>query len=152
MNARVKKVLDNILESFKNKDIPQAVAYAQFPIPDIPSSKWSLLNQLIMRLSSTHDARGLKQWNAVNRYVKKGSSAIYILVPYIKKTKDENGDKEEEELDHEPQTDAFVYDHVDDLGDIAGEHYKGEYRQGQQERRQKLLEYIISQYLHIMSL
>jgi len=84
MNDRVKKVLDSILERFQTGDIPEAIAYSMFPFPDVPSSKWSLLNRTIMFLSGTMDARGYRQWQNVNRYVKKGGKSLYIIVPYLK--------------------------------------------------------------------
>lgn len=83
MNERVKAVLETILERFKAGDIPQAIAYTLNPIPDIPSSRWSFMNRLIMTLSGTTDARGIRQWNQAGRTIKKGSKAIYILVPWI---------------------------------------------------------------------
>jgi hypothetical protein len=91
MQPNVKAVLDNILERFKTGDVPEAVAYSMFPIPDLPSSKWSILNRTIMFFSGTHDARGYRQWNDANRYVKKGSKSLYILVPFIKKIEDDAG-------------------------------------------------------------
>jgi len=93
MNDRVKQTLNIILDKFKSGDIPEAVAYTMFPIPEIPSTKWSLLNRTLMFLNGTMDARGIRQWNAVRRYVKKGSKALYILVPYLKK-KEEHGKEE----------------------------------------------------------
>lgn len=93
MNDRVKQTLNIILEKFKSGDIPEAVAYTMFPIPDIPSTKWSMLNRTLMFLNGTLDARGIRQWNAVKRYVKKGSKALYILVPYLKK-QEEHGQYE----------------------------------------------------------
>jgi hypothetical protein len=42
-----------------------------------------------MFLSGTMDARGYKQWQHVNRYVKKGSKSLYIIVLYLKVIKDE---------------------------------------------------------------
>ena len=98
MNDRVKQVLSIILDKFKSGDIPQAVAYSMFPISDIPSSKWSILNRILMFLAGTQDARGIRQWNKVNRYVKKGSKAFYILVPHIKKTEDKETGEEREVL------------------------------------------------------
>jgi antirestriction factor ArdC-like protein len=97
MNEKVRKVLDTILDKFKSGDIPEAVAMSMFPIPDIPSTKWSLLNRTIMFFSGTADGRGYRQWQQADRQVKKGSKAFHILVPYIKKQKDENG-KETERL------------------------------------------------------
>ncbi len=94
MKANVKLVLDSILERFKTGDIPKAVAYSMFPIPDLPSSKWSILNRTIMFLSGTMDGRGYRQWHETNRYVKKGSKAFYILVPYIKKKETDTGEQD----------------------------------------------------------
>jgi hypothetical protein len=90
MNDKVKQTLQTILDQFKTGDIPKAVAISMFPIPDIPCSKWSLLNRTLVSLSGTMDARGYRQWQQANRFVKKGSKAIYILVPFIKKV-DDNG-------------------------------------------------------------
>uniref|UniRef100_A0A6H1ZQ51 N-terminal domain-containing protein n=1 Tax=viral metagenome TaxID=1070528 RepID=A0A6H1ZQ51_9ZZZZ len=89
MSDNVKDVINMILKSFESDDIPKNIAYSMFPIPDIPSSKWSMLNRFTMVLGNTIDARGYKQWKEVNRQVKKGSKAIYILVPRIIRSKTE---------------------------------------------------------------
>ena len=94
MNKRVKQVLDGILDKFKSGEIPEAVALASFPIPDIPSSKWSFTNRTLMFLSGTGDARGIKQWRQTNRRIKKGCKAMYILVPCFKKETDEKTGEE----------------------------------------------------------
>jgi hypothetical protein len=88
MHDRVKTVLSHILDRFEAGDIPQAIAYTMFPRPDIPSARWSFLNRLVIHLSGTTDARGIRQWNRVGRYIKKGSKAIYILVPRLVKRVD----------------------------------------------------------------
>jgi hypothetical protein len=93
MKERIRQALDGILERFKNKDIPETIAYAMFPIPDVPSAKWSLLNRTLMFLAGTQDARGFRQWHQMNRYVKRGSRAFHILVPYIQRI--ENQETEE---------------------------------------------------------
>lgn len=98
MNENVKKVLDSILNRFKEGDVPQAVAYSMFPIADIPSAKWSLLNRTIMFFSGTQDARGFKQWSKAERHVKKGSKAFHILVPCFKKTEDKDTGEEKQVL------------------------------------------------------
>ena len=95
MKEKVKQALNVILERFKTGNIPESVAYSMFPVSDIPSAKWSLLNRTLMFLSGTADGRGYRQWQQVGRYVKKGSRAFYILVPFIKKIDDENGDPKE---------------------------------------------------------
>ena len=93
MNDRVKKTLNIILDQFKSGDIPEAVALSMFPIPNLPCSKWSLLNRTLVFLHGTMDARGYRQWQEVDRFVKKGSKAIYILVPFIKKVDDDGQEK-----------------------------------------------------------
>jgi len=95
MLPRVKQVLDQLLDEFKDgSSIPEAIAYASFPIPNIPSAGWSLLNQLIMFYSGTKDARGFRQWKTAKRYVKKGSHSFDILVPRFSKKKDEETKEE----------------------------------------------------------
>lgn len=94
MNAKVKQVLNAILEKFKSGDIPEAIAFSMFPaVSDIPSAKWSFLNRTIMFLSGTGDARGFKQWQQAGRQVKKGGKAFYILVPCIYKKEDGDGEE-----------------------------------------------------------
>lgn len=98
MNEKVRKVLSSIVEKFKSGEIPQAVAMACFPIPDIPSSNWSFTNRIIMFLSGTGDARGYKQWKDANRFVKKGSHSIHILAPCFKKEADDESGEEKKVL------------------------------------------------------
>jgi hypothetical protein len=94
MDNRVKEVLAGIIDRFKAGDMPKAIAYSVFPIPAIPSAKWSLLNRLLMTIAGTRDARGFRQWQQEGRYVVKGAKAFYILVPYLKKVEEEGGEKE----------------------------------------------------------
>jgi len=98
MNEKVKNVLNTILEKFESGDIPKAVAMASFPIPDLPSTKWSFFNRTLMFLSGTCDARGYKQWRSVKRHIQKGSKAIHILVPCFKNQTDEETKEEKEVL------------------------------------------------------
>ncbi|MBC8438501.1 MAG: antirestriction protein [Deltaproteobacteria bacterium] len=94
MNQKIKAILNSILEAFETGDIPEAVAVASFPIPNIPSAKWSISNRTIQFIFGTSDSRGYCQWLEVERQVKKGSTAIYILAPCIKKKKDEETEEE----------------------------------------------------------
>ena len=95
MNAKVKEVLTTILDKFKTGDIPEAIAVAMFPVADIPSAKWSLLNRTLMFLAGTGDGRGYRQWQQVNRYVKKGAKAFYILVPCLYKKEGQDGEEKQ---------------------------------------------------------
>ncbi|MBF0459371.1 MAG: antirestriction protein [Nitrospirae bacterium] len=90
---KVKEALSVILERFESGDIPEAVALSCYPPADIPLAKWSLLNKLLAYFSGTQDARGIRQWNKIGRYPRKGSRAIHILAPIVKKDKDENDDE-----------------------------------------------------------
>jgi len=93
MNERVKKALESIVQRFKEGDIPEAIAFSTFPIPNVPAAKWSLLNRILMFFAGTNDARGFRQWQEVGRHVKRGSKAFTILAPrFIKK---DTNDQEE---------------------------------------------------------
>ncbi|MBA4390612.1 MAG: antirestriction protein [Syntrophus sp. (in: bacteria)] len=86
-----KQTLDLVLEKFKEPEsLPKAISYMAFPVPNIPVYTWSFLNRLIVLWSGTEDARGYRQWEKVNRHVKKGSHAIAIFAPLIFKKKDED--------------------------------------------------------------
>ena len=76
-----------ILSLFESGDVPAALA----PVfvrrkDDIPCRKWSWSNQLLTALAGHDDARGFRQWQAVDRFVKKGEHGFPILVPiHVKK-------------------------------------------------------------------
>lgn len=110
MNVRVSEILDGIINKFKAGEIPEAVAMASFPIPDIPCSKWSFTNRLLVFLAGTGDARGFRQWKAANRWVKKGAKAVYILVPCTGKEIDEDTGEEKEVLYYFKPSPVFRYE------------------------------------------
>jgi antirestriction protein ArdC len=95
MNEKVRQTLQSIVERFENGDIPEVIAYSTFPLSNIPATKWSLLNRILMNLARTSDARGFRQWQEVGRHVKKGAKSFAILAPrFIKKqTEDEEKEK-----------------------------------------------------------
>jgi len=95
LTKTIKTALKKILGCFESGNLPRAISYSVFPAANIPSSKWSLINRILMFLSDTQDARGFRQWNEVNRHVKKGAKAIHILVPRIVKHENDEGDEEE---------------------------------------------------------
>jgi hypothetical protein len=100
MTRTVRETLKTILDAFESGNVPEAIAHSMFPIPDLPSSRWSFLNRVNIFLSGTSDARGFRQWKEVRRYVKKGAKALYILVPrlIVRKVRKDNGDDEETEV------------------------------------------------------
>ena len=95
MTKTIKNALNKILNCFESGNLPKTISYSVFPAANIPSSKWSLINRILMLLSDTQDARGFRQWKEVNRHVKKGSKATHILVPRIIKHENGKGDEEE---------------------------------------------------------
>lgn len=92
---RATALLQNIVTLFSKESLPEMCAKTFINAPETPSSSWSMSNQLLMLMSGTTDARGYRQWGKVYRNVKKGSKAIYILVPMQKKIKDEKDDGKE---------------------------------------------------------
>lgn len=97
-----REVAERIIDAFKQPErLPEALA----PIfihrkDDVPCRRWSWHNQLIVALSATVDARGIKQWNTAGRKVKKGSHALWILAPCLKKVteKVENGQERQRQI------------------------------------------------------
>ena len=94
LTKTIKNTLNKILNCFESGNLPKTITYSVFPAANIPSSKWSLINRILMLLSDTQDARGFQQWKEINRHVKKGAKAIHILVPRIVKRENEEGDEE----------------------------------------------------------
>ena len=88
-----KTIMNGLIEQFKNGKLANLAARAFILAPEIPMEKWSLQNQLIVMYNESEDARGYKQWQNVGRHVKKGSKAVYILVPNMFKEKDEKGEE-----------------------------------------------------------
>ena len=91
--------LEKIVQLFSSKELPNTCAKALIDSIEKPSSSWSLGNQILMVIHGTSDARGYRQWQEVNRYVRQGAKAFYILGPIIVKRKviDEETKQEKEE-------------------------------------------------------
>lgn len=92
-NDKVRAAIDTLLKMFEEENLDK-VTRAVFKGNEIPADKWSFLNRLIMYINGTDDARGFRQWQQANRYVKKGSTAFYILAPMVVKFKDDETDEE----------------------------------------------------------
>jgi hypothetical protein len=93
---KAQEQLEQILKKFESGKIPNALASTSLPPLDVPCSKWSLNNRLLVFWAGTQDARGIRQWKEVGRYPKKGSKASYILTPTLIKKKDEEAGEETE--------------------------------------------------------
>ena len=98
MTENAKKILDDLMQEVTTEKAVSFVMDKLFSDGiSIPCKKWSFLNQFVTYFSGTADARGFNQWKEVGRTVKKGSKAIYILVPMLYKIKNDSGEIDEEE-------------------------------------------------------
>ena len=90
---KVSVTLQNLIQLFESGNAPKAISQIVLPCPDIPASKWSIGNNLLLWIAGTGDARGFRQWQEVKRFVRKGARAIYILAPTFKSVDRERGQK-----------------------------------------------------------
>lgn len=83
--------VQNLMEMFQNQKFPEQVAFTiikrhNSDSMNKPSDKWSIGNLLIMAfVGKTADARTYKQWQAANRFVKRGSKSFNIFAPVMRK-------------------------------------------------------------------
>ena len=99
----IKNAVGTLLDMFQSGNFPAKVATTIIRKQEgdnIPADSWSFANRLLMAAQGTNDARGFRQWQEVDRHVKKGSKAIHIFAPLTKKVKekDENTDEETEKI------------------------------------------------------
>lgn len=123
LSSKAKKSLDEVLEKFREGDLPEKIAETVIEGEGKPSHNWSLLNKIIMLANETSDARGYKQWQKVDRHVKKGSKAFHIIGPTLvteeKEVKNEDG---EMKIEKEKKLVGFhsvpVFRHEDTEGEL----------------------------------
>lgn len=93
----IKKATQNLLEMFEAGEMPEAISLSiinRLQGDEIPSLNWSAGNRILMLSQGTSDARGYKQWQSAGRQVKKGSKAIYIFAPLVKKLEKDDATEE----------------------------------------------------------
>ena len=92
-------VANRIIDAFRNPEkLPPALSQIFINRKDdLPCTRWSWHNQLLVALSGSTDARGIRQWRDAGRTIKKGSHALWILAPCSKKVtaEDDDGNKKE---------------------------------------------------------
>jgi hypothetical protein len=106
---RADSELEKVVQLFSSKQLPDLCVKVLINSPEKPSSKWSLGNQLLMLLAGTTDARGFRQWNEAGRFVVKGSKALWILGPLVRKVKVEPSVLDDE---HSDQTKEDVFKEI----------------------------------------
>ena len=97
----IKNAVNNLMNIFKCKNFPAQIAFSVIHKQKgdvIPSCAWSFGNVLlaIAQGARNADARGFKQWQKVNRHIKKGAKAIHIFAPIklkIKETDEKTGEE-----------------------------------------------------------
>ena len=96
LNQKARAVLDKLIDAFENPEqLVDTLARASLIPNNSPCRKWSPHNRFIVAIHGTGDARGYNQWKEVDRYVKKGAKAMYILVPRIKKVEEEDSGEDD---------------------------------------------------------
>jgi hypothetical protein len=93
MTEKAKEVLNNLVTKITTEDTLEFMKIKLFSDNvNIPCQKWSFLNQFLVFLARTCDARGIRQWEKVGRRLVKGCKALYILVPMIIKVPEDEKD------------------------------------------------------------
>ena len=91
LSEKAQAALDKVVEAFQTGDLSPIIQIATYHIPsDWPSSHWSFANRvLIYAQTGTLHCRGFRQWEEVDRKVKKGARSAYIFGPRtVKEEKD----------------------------------------------------------------
>lgn len=92
---RITDITTSIVKAFREGTIPTALAQIFIhPKIEVPSQEWSFTNRLIGIARGHVYAAGIKQWAELERTVKKGERAFFILAPrYVRIDEDRNGEK-----------------------------------------------------------
>ena len=113
MGKHVNEMLDNLVKMILSDDLPITMKNSVSLLhADIPCRNWSFGNRMYLASANTKDGRGFRQWQKTGRYVKKGCTAFYIMVPYFRKNK-----KKDDELYISSFGDAPVFRYEDTEGE-----------------------------------
>ena len=109
---RVKELLGEVQELTPDKFKTILDSLASF-------HRYSLYNQIILHFAGCSQVAGYKKWKELDRTVKKGAKAVWILAPWFKKVNKEKEGEEEKEVLH-----GFFSVPVFDIGQTKGEPIK----------------------------
>ena len=112
--TRVKELLANI-QNINKKE------YQELLDSMVKFHHYSLYNQIILAVHGCSQVAGYKKWQELGRRVKKGSKAVWILAPYLKKETVENEEGEKEES---KRLAGFFSVPVFDIADTEGKEIK----------------------------
>jgi hypothetical protein len=82
-NQAVTQATNEILEAFRTGRLAEPLAQT-FLHSGLHCERWSFTNQMLVHLFGFEDAATYKQWQALGRQVKRGSTAIYLMRPNLK--------------------------------------------------------------------
>ena len=90
-SEKAQESLDKVVKRFEDGDLSPIREIALLKrSAEVPFDRWSFSNRVIAFFQSDSlDLRGYRQWEEVNRTVKKGAKASYILAPIMAKVGDE---------------------------------------------------------------
>lgn len=96
LSKKAQESIDRVIEKVKTGDLSEITDTALIKLDkSAPAAKWSLSNRLLAFYQAEElDCRGFKQWQTVDRKVKKGSKAVYIFRPKTIKKDDEQEDEQ----------------------------------------------------------
>jgi hypothetical protein len=94
-HGKARDAAEAVLQAFRE---PSRLPAALAPIfirrrNAVPCAAWSWGNQLLVSLHGYSDARGFRQWQDVNRSVRAGEKAMYILAPVTRRVAGDNDDE-----------------------------------------------------------
>lgn len=92
LSDKAQASLDKVIDRFKQGDLSAVTTIARLKRDEpVPFDAWSFNNRILaLAQTGSTDCRGYRQWQKVERQVRKGEKAAYILGPMtIKKTDEE---------------------------------------------------------------
>ncbi len=94
LSAKAQASLEKVIAKFQTGDLSPITKVARIRLAeDAPASNWSFSNRVLAFIQTGElDCRGYRQWQAANRYVKKGSRAAFILFPRTVQKEKEDGE------------------------------------------------------------
>lgn len=98
LSDKAQTSINKVIEKFQTGDLSPISKVARIRLDrSAPARKWSLSNKVLAFMQTEEfDCRAFGQWKDAGRYIKKGSTAAYILRPHtVKIIEEENGEKKE---------------------------------------------------------
>jgi hypothetical protein len=100
LSPKAQTSINKVIEKFKTGDLSPITKVVRINLDkSAPANNWSLSNKVLAFMQSEElDCRGFRQWQKVDRQIKKGSGAVYIFRPHTIKTNSDNKKDEDKTL------------------------------------------------------